>query len=310
MDKHPVIFIMGPTASGKTALGIEAAKNLNGEIISVDSALVYRGMDIGTAKPDMAERDGVVHHLIDILNPSEKFSAGQFRDQALSLIKKIHQQGKTVILVGGTMLYFHVLLEGMAKLPSANEKVREEIDEQAKLNGWASVHHRLKQVDPVAAERIHVNDPQRIQRALEVYLVSGRTQTDWLKEQKQIELPFRPLKFSISPSDRKALHKKIEQRFDQMLEQGFEQEVQRLFEQPCLHENLPAIRAVGYRQMWAYLKGAYDYRQMREKAIIATRQLAKRQFTWLRSQQGVHEFEAGDGSALKEILNNYDKIKG
>jgi tRNA dimethylallyltransferase len=309
MDKPLAVLIMGPTASGKTALGIDAAKKLNGEIISVDSALVYQGMDIGTAKPDMAERDGVIHHLIDIIKPAEKFSAGQFRDQALSLIKTIHQQGKTPILVGGTMLYFHVLLEGMAKLPAANEKVRQEIDDQAKLHGWGSVHRRLEQVDPVAAERIHINDPQRIQRALEVYLVSGRTQTDWLKEQKQIDLPFKPLRFSISPSDRKALHQKIEQRFDQMLELGFEGEVKRLFEQSDLHKNLPAIRAVGYRQMWSYLNGECDYREMREKAIIATRQLAKRQFTWLRSQAGVHAFETGDNSALKNICDSYYKIK-
>jgi len=308
MGKPAVILIMGPTASGKTKLGVEVAKKLNGEIVSVDSALVYRGMDIGTAKPDMAERDGVVHHLIDIINPSESFSAGQFRDQALSLIQSIHQQGKTAVLVGGTMLYFHVLLEGMAKLPSANDKVRQEIDEQANLHGWASVHDRLKQFDPVAAERIHVNDPQRIQRALEVYLVSGRTQTDWLSEQKQIELPFEPLKFSIAPSDRKALHQRIEQRFDGMLEQGFEKEVQALVEQPDLHVNLPAIRAVGYRQMWAYLNGDYDYHQMREKAIIATRQLAKRQFTWLRSRAGVHAFETGDSGALDKISANYLKL--
>ncbi|PCI70970.1 MAG: tRNA (adenosine(37)-N6)-dimethylallyltransferase MiaA [Piscirickettsiaceae bacterium] len=307
VDKPSVILLMGPTASGKTKLAIEAAKQLNAEIISVDSALVYRGMDIGTAKPDMQERDGVVHHLIDILNPVDAFSAGQFREQALLLIEQIHERGKAVILVGGTMLYFHVLLAGMATLPSANEDIRRELDEQASVDGWAAVHRRLAQVDPVAAKRIHKNDPQRIQRALEVYLVSGRSQTDWLSEQKAVDLPFTPIKFSIAPLDRKELHKKIEQRFDLMLTQGFENEVRVLYERPELHTDLPAIRAVGYRQMWSFLKGECDIDTMREKAIIATRQLAKRQFTWLRSQSNVHALETGDELVLEKLLNIYHK---
>ncbi|MEO1890015.1 MAG: tRNA (adenosine(37)-N6)-dimethylallyltransferase MiaA, partial [Cycloclasticus sp.] len=202
------ILLMGPTASGKTALGIELAKTLDGEIISVDSALVYRGMDIGTAKPDMHERDGVVHHLIDILEPTQAFSAGQFRQQALLLIDDILSRGKMPILVGGTMLYFHVLLNGMASLPDADETIRRDIDQQAQQQGWGAVHKRLQEVDPVAATRIHPNDSQRIQRALEVYLVSGRSQTDWIKDQVNVVLPFKPIKLVIAPSDRAILHEK------------------------------------------------------------------------------------------------------
>ena len=184
-----IIMLMGPTASGKTALGVEIAKKLDGEIISVDSALVYRGMDIGTAKPDKKEREGIKHHLIDILDPSESFSAGQFRDQALTLINEISARGKVPVLVGGTMLYFHVLINGMAKLPDANEKIRQEINELANVAGWNAVHDRLKEIDPVAAKRIHQNDTQRIQRALEVYLASGKSQTDWLAQQAEQPCP-------------------------------------------------------------------------------------------------------------------------
>lgn len=303
VDKPPVILIMGPTASGKTALGIEVAKRLCSEVISVDSALVYKGMDIGTAKPDEVERDGVEHHLIDILDPVESFSAGQFRDCALSLISRLCQQGKVPVLVGGTMLYFSVLLNGIANLPSANEAIRRDIDKQAKEKGWAFVHSWLADVDPEAAQRIHVNDPQRIQRALEVYLASGKTQSALIKDQKKQELPFKPIKFSIAPTDRKLLHQKIEQRFDAMLQQGFEQEVRGLFERGDLDDSLPSIRAVGYRQMWSYLAGDCDHSQMREKAIIATRQLAKRQFTWLRAQAGVHTLMTGDEQAAEKILS-------
>ncbi|HIG78482.1 MAG TPA: tRNA (adenosine(37)-N6)-dimethylallyltransferase MiaA [Cycloclasticus sp.] len=299
-----VVLLMGPTASGKTALGIELAKTLNGEIISVDSALVYRGMDIGTAKPDRRERDGVTHHLIDILEPTEVFSAGQFREKALSLIEDIASRGKIPILVGGTMLYFHVLLNGMATMPDADEKVRREIDIQAQQQGWNVVHERLKEVDPIAAARIHPNDSQRIQRALEVYLVSGRSQTDWVNEQAQVSLPFKPIKLVIAPTDRTILHEKIALRFDQMLARGFIDEVRVLFGRGDLNASMPAVRAVGYRQAWSYLQGECDAATFREKAIIATRQLAKRQFTWLRQQTEVRWLETGEAMVLEQALRH------
>jgi len=300
-----VILLMGPTASGKTALGIELAKALNGEIISVDSALVYRGMNIGTAKPDAEEQQGIKHHLIDILDPSEVFSAGQFRERALALIDDIAQRGKVPILVGGTMLYFNVLLKGMAKLPDADKVIRQQIDTQAKTEGWAAVHQRLQSVDPVAAKRIHQNDTQRIQRALEVYLVSGRNQTAWLAEQSNQALPFEPVQVAIAPSDRAKLHEKIALRFDLMLEAGFLNEVKALFNRGDLNADMPAIRAVGYRQAWSYLEEEYDHETFREKAIIATRQLAKRQFTWLRQQTETLWLESGDKTALNQVLAKF-----
>jgi len=300
-----VILLMGPTASGKTALGIELAKTLNGEIISVDSALVYRGMDIGTAKPDAEEQQGIKHHLIDILDPSEVFSAGQFRGKALALIDDIAQRGKVPILVGGTMLYFNVLLKGMAKLPDADKTIRQQIDTQAKTEGWVAVHKRLQSVDPVAAKRIHQNDTQRIQRALEVYLVSGRNQTAWLAEQESQVLPFEPIQVAIAPSDRAKLHEKIALRFDLMLEDGFLDEVKTLFNRGDLNADMPAIRAVGYRQAWSYLEKEYDHDTFREKAIIATRQLAKRQFTWLRQQTETLWLETGDKTALNQVIAKF-----
>jgi len=300
-----VILLMGPTASGKTALGVQLAKALNGEIISVDSALVYRGMDIGTAKPDSEERQGIIHHLIDIIDPSDVFSAGQFREQALALIDDIAARGKTPILVGGTMLYFNVLLKGMAKLPDADAAIRQQIDQQAVAEGWLAVHQRLQEVDPVSAKRIHPNDTQRTQRALEVYLSSGRSHTDWLKEQAEQVLPFKPVKFVIAPSDRAVLHEKIILRFDQMLENGFLDEVKQLFNRGDLEANMPAIRAVGYRQAWSYLQGGCNHADFREKAIIATRQLAKRQFTWLRQQQGATWLETGDHLVQDRVLREY-----
>jgi len=301
-DLPQAILLMGPTASGKTALGVQLAKALNGEIISVDSALVYRGMDIGTAKPDSEERQGVVHHLIDIIDPSEVFSAGQFREQALALIDDITARGKMPILVGGTMLYFNVLLKGMAKLPDADAVIRQQIDQQAAAEGWLAVHQRLQEVDPVSAKRIHPNDTQRTQRALEIYLLSGRSHTDWLKEQAAQVLPFNPMTFVIAPSDRAVLHENIILRFDQMLENGFLDEVKVLFDRADLDANMPAIRAVGYRQAWAYLRGECDYVSFREKAIIATRQLAKRQFTWLRQQQAATWLETGDNLVQDKVM--------
>lgn len=305
VDKPAVILLMGPTASGKTSLGVELAKQLNGEIISVDSALVYRGMDIGTAKPNDEERQGIAHHLIDIIDPEESFSAGQFVEQTNRLIQQIAGRGKTPILVGGTMMYFHVLLEGIATLPDADQSIRADIDKQAQSEGWQVVHDRLAQVDPVAAARIHPNDPQRIQRALEVYLVSGRSQTDWISEQADISLSFKPVKLAIAPADRTVLHQKIAERFDLMLKHGFIKEVEVLRQRPLLHENMPSIRAVGYRQAWSHLDGNLDTESFREKSIIATRQLAKRQFTWLRRQKNMLWLETGDPFAMDKLLKYY-----
>ncbi len=303
-----VVLLMGPTASGKTALGIEIAKALKGEVISVDSALVYRGMDIGTAKPDMEERQGIKHHLIDIIDPSESFSAGQFREQTLKLINEVSRRGKTPVLVGGTMLYFHVLLNGIAQLPEADNTIRRQIDQQAKSSGWKALHEQLRKIDPKAANRIHQNDTQRIQRALEVYRASGKTQSAWLEEQAKQPLPFNAVKFAIVPGNRVELHHKISLRMDLMLSNGFLDEVRLLFERGDLAANMPAIRSVGYRQAWSYLEGKYDETTFREKAIIATRQLAKRQFTWLRQQSDTMRFEMGENQALAKVLEEFNRV--
>lgn len=301
-QKPPVVLIMGPTASGKTALSIDLAEALNGEIISVDSALVYRGMDIGTAKPTVEERRGIPHHLIDILDPAEAFSAGQFRDQAIQLIDEIRSRDHCPILTGGTMLYFHALLHGMANLPDADPVVRAQLDQTAAEQGWAFLHQELTNIDPDAAARIHPNDPQRIQRALEVYRISGRTQTEWLADQGSHSLPFEPIKLVVAPEERETLHVKIAQRFDLMLEHGLVDEVSRLFQRGDLTPQQPSIRSVGYRQVWSYLAGEWSYEQMREKAIIATRQLAKRQFTWLRKQTDAAWLVSGSDDLLSQAL--------
>lgn len=284
-DKPTAVLLMGPTAAGKTALSVAMAQALNAEIISVDSALVYKGMDIGTAKPTLAERGGIPHHLIDILDPGEPFSTGQFRAQALALMTDISGRGKLPLLVGGTMLYFNALTQGLARLPQANVQIRQRLDKELLVLGKEALHARLAQVDPVAAARIHVNDPQRIQRALEVYEISGQSLTSLFQSAQQTEQPFEFIKLIIAPQQRQTLHAKIAERFKQMLAQGFLDEVQALQARGDLHENMPSIRCVGYRQAWSYLNGEYDFDSMQEKAIIATRQLAKRQFTWLRKEE-------------------------
>ncbi len=282
--KPTVMLLMGPTASGKTALSVALAQALNAEIISVDSALVYKGMDIGTAKPTLAERGGVPHHLIDLIDPSEAFSTGQFRTQALALIADILERGKLPLLVGGTMLYFSALTQGLAQLPQADPEIRQRLDQELAACGKEAMHARLAQIDPVAAARIHVNDPQRVQRALEVYEISGQSLSSLFQTDAADELPYRYLKMIIAPAQRATLHAKIAERFRQMLAQGFLDEVEALRARGDLHEGLPSIRCVGYRQAWSYLNGEYDYDTMVEKAIAATRQLAKRQFTWLRKE--------------------------
>ena len=300
--KPPVILLMGPTCSGKTALSVTMAQALNAEIISVDSALVYRGMDIGTAKPSLAERGGIVHHLIDIVDPSVAYSTGQFRDQALALIADIQQRGKLPLLVGGTLLYFSALTEGLAQLPPADPEVRARLDAELQTVGKAALHARLASIDPQSAARIHVNDPQRIQRALEVYELSGETLSSFFLAQETQQPEFTWIKMIVAPEHRQLLHLKIAARFQQMLAQGLVEEVEKLWQRGDLDVSMSSIRCVGYRQVWAYLQGEYDYATMQEKAIVATRQLAKRQFTWLRKEQDAYHLHSQDPDLLAQAL--------
>ena len=279
--KPLAIFLMGPTASGKTDLAIQLRQQLPVEVISVDSALIYRGMDIGTAKPSKAELALAPHRLIDICDPAESYSAANFRTDALREMQEISAQGKIPLLVGGTMLYYKALLEGLSPLPSADEKVRSEIEAKAALIGWGGLHQELSKIDPISAQRINPNDSQRINRALEVFYLTGKTLTE-LTAQRGEALPYDILQFAIAPEQREVLHLRIEQRFHKMIELGFQQEVEKLYRRPDLNENLPSIRCVGYRQMWEYLRGDYDHDEMVFRGICATRQLAKRQITWLR----------------------------
>jgi tRNA dimethylallyltransferase len=302
MAKPLALLLMGPTASGKTELALELAKDLGGEIVSVDSALVYRGLDIGTAKPSLEIRAQIPHHLIDVLDPAENYSAGRFAREANGAIEAILARGKLPILVGGTMLYFRALLYGMAPLPEADPKLRREIDVQAEKLGWPALHARLAEIDPKAALSISPNDSQRIQRALEVYWLTGRPISSFWQKTPQKALPFRPFKIVICPRDRALLHHRIEQRFSAMLEQGLVEEVARLYRRGDLHPDLPAIRSVGYRQVWGYLAGEYDFATMVHKAICATRQLAKRQLTWLKREQDALWLEA-DRTAFSTIAS-------
>jgi tRNA dimethylallyltransferase len=300
----PALILMGPTASGKSHLAIELAHALSGEIISVDSAMVYRGMDIGTAKPDVDERRSIPHHLIDILDPSQPYSAGQFRAEALALMHSITCRGKLPVLVGGTMLYFHALLHGIAELPRGNAEIRREIDAEAAVVGWAKLHARLCEIDPDAGRRIHPNDPQRIQRALEVYRITGRSLTAHCCDAAGVPIPFSLVKRIIMPESRAALHARIGHRFLDMIARGFVEEVHALFARGDLDESLPSIRSVGYRQVWAYLGGACDRAAMIERGIAATRQLAKRQFTWLRREIGARRYVNLEGDLAQTILQD------
>ncbi|WP_341504219.1 tRNA (adenosine(37)-N6)-dimethylallyltransferase MiaA [Gallaecimonas sp. GXIMD4217] len=272
---------MGPTASGKTALATALYQHLEADLISVDSALVYKGMDIGTAKPTAEEQALAPHQLIDILEPTESYSAADFRDDALGAIEASLARGRVPVLVGGTMLYYKALLEGLSPLPRADEAVRVEIEAQAAEHGWTWLHDRLREVDPVSAERIHVNDPQRLSRALEVYRISGRSLTELTAEQGQA-FPYQAVQFAIAPPSREELRSRIRQRFEIMMNDGFLEEVRALHQKGDLHSGLPSVRCVGYRQLWDHLDGNLSLEEAVEKAIIATCQLAKRQMTWLR----------------------------
>jgi tRNA dimethylallyltransferase len=302
-NKPAAILLMGPTASGKTALSVAMAQAMNAEIISVDSALVFKAMDIGTAKPTEAERGGIVHHLIDILDPSEAFSTGQFRNRALELMADITARGKLPILVGGTMLYFSALTQGLAQLPEADPEIRLRLDQQLQEIGKQAMHERLAAVDPVAAARIHMNDPQRVQRALEVYEISGKPLTSFFQADEGEDLPYAYTKIIIEPKQRHSLHDKIAERFKLMLAQGLIDEVEALRQRGDLDESMPSIRCVGYRQVWSYLQGEYDFAEMQEKGIAATRQLAKRQLTWLRKEQPDLRLFSEDGDLLAQVLN-------
>ena len=322
-ENPKAIFLMGPTAAGKTELALSLAKYLPIEIISVDSALVYRGMDIGTGKPSLEERGQVPHHLIDIRDPREAYSAAEFAKGALILMDEITQRGHIPVLVGGTLLYFRALQKGLSPLPSANPEIRAKLLEEANNIGWAAMHAHLAAIDPITAARLHPNDPQRIQRALEVYEISGKPMSSFfsseeiqpddllkedLKAQKMPTQKVRPISeyeifvFAISPTDRKVLHQRIADRFHQMLANGFVEEVETLSANKELSRDLPSMRAVGYRQVLGYLAGDYDYNTMVEKGIAATRQLAKRQLTWLRSLPDVIWLQGSLEDSLSVIL--------
>ena len=281
------IFLMGPTASGKTALAIALRQALPVELISVDSALIYRGMDIGTAKPSAEELALAPHRLLDIRDPAESYSAAEFRRDALAEMADITARGNIPLLVGGTMLYYKALLEGLSPLPPADPEVRQRIEQMASEQGWDALHSQLCDIDPVAGARIHPNDPQRLSRALEVFFISGKTLTELTKTSGDA-LPYDVAQFAIAPANRALIHQRIEQRFHQMLASGFEAEARALFARGDLHTDMPSIRCVGYRQMWSFLSGEIDYDEMVYRGICATRQLAKRQITWLRGWEDVH----------------------
>jgi tRNA dimethylallyltransferase len=282
---------MGPTASGKTGVAVELVRELSCEIISVDSAQVYRHMDIGTAKPDAETLQAAPHHLIDVIEPDDNFSAARFRDDALAVMREVTERGKIPLLVGGTMLYFKTLLEGLSELPEADPAVRMVIDTMADERGWPALHQELSRVDPETAARLKPNDAQRIQRALEVYYVTNRPMSAFLKKPKYVYFPYVPLKLALVPGDRSELHDRIATRFEAMLELGLIGELRKLREDYALDLSMPSMRCVGYRQTWQYLDGEIGLATLREQGIAATRQLAKRQLTWLRAMKDTTEFD-------------------
>lgn len=300
----PAIVLMGPTASGKTGVAMRLAATLPCEIVSVDSAQVYRGMDIGTAKPTAEMMRRVPHHLVDIIEPHETYSAARFRDDALALMREITERGNIPLLVGGTMLYFKALLEGMSDLPEADPAVRLVIDTMAEQEGWPAMHARLRAVDPDTAARLAPNDAQRIQRALEIYYLTDRSMSELLKKPKYVYFPYAPIRIALIPHDRGRLHDRIAARFDAMLEGGLVGELKRLREDYALERGMPSMRCVGYRQAWDYLEGRTDAAGLREQGIAATRQLAKRQLTWLRAMDGLTEFDCL-GDDLPDLVLEY-----
>ncbi len=297
-----VLCLRGPTAAGKTDIAVQLTEMLPCEIISVDSAMIYRGMDIGTAKPDAATLARAPHRLIDICDPTEAYSAARFRTDALQAVEAIIANGKIPLLVGGTMLYFKALLEGLSPLPSADTAVRVQLEADAEQVGWGEMHMRLAQVDAVSAARIHPNDPQRIQRALEVYEITGRSLTELTGSETREPFPYPLKKLIVAPPERAVLHRRIELRFQQMMAQGFLAEVEGLYSRAELHAGLPAIRSVGYRQLWAHLDGELTLDEAVERGIIATRQLAKRQMTWLRAEKNEKWVDGSDKNVMNTVL--------
>jgi tRNA dimethylallyltransferase len=300
-DLPVAIFLMGPTAAGKTALALALHDALPVEIISVDSSQVYRGMDIGTAKPTAEERKHAPHRLIDIRDPQEAYSAAEFCADARGEMESITRAGKIPLLVGGTMFYFHALEFGLSDLPSADPDIRARLVEEAGRIGWAAMHRRLQSLDPDSAARIHPNDAQRIQRALEIHEITGQPPSV-LAAQPGTSLPYRLIKIALWPQDRARLHARIEARFHAMLEQGFVAEVEHLYRRGGLTTDMPSIRTVGYRQAWEYLTKVVNYSEMVERAIAATRQLAKRQITWLRSYPDLYAFDGATSPCEKQCV--------
>ena len=290
----PAILLLGPTASGKTAVAARLVRELPCEIISVDSAQIYRGMNIGTAKPDAKLLKLAPHHLLDIIEPHESYSAARFRDDALALMREITERDRIPLLVGGTMMYFQALTEGLNDLPEADPMIRMMIDTMAEEQGWPAVHARLARVDPETAARLEPNDSQRVQRAMEIYLLTNQPMSKLLKKPKYVYFPYSPIRISLVPSDREVLHMRIAQRFDTMLKAGLVKELKNLREEYGLENSMPSMRAVGYRQAWEHLEGGSDAPTFRERSIFATRQLAKRQVTWLRGELDARCFDPDD----------------
>jgi tRNA dimethylallyltransferase len=303
VPKRSAVLLMGPTGSGKSDLAVRLAEQLPLEIISVDSALVYRGMDIGTAKPSLSTRERIPHHLIDIRDPAAGYSVGEFLLDVRQAMLEIWSRGRQPLLVGGTMMYFHALTSGIADLPEANLRVRAEIDARAAEAGWAAVHQELAAVDPVAAARIHSNDPQRIQRALEVHRITGETITKLQQVRVSVFADVNVIEFALAPLERGELHTKIELRFKAMLEAGFVEEVRKLYERGDLSPEHPSMRAVGYRQLWRYLTGQCALNEAENQAIAATRQLAKRQLTWLRRRANARCFDSTRPEVARAIFH-------
>lgn len=304
MENKPfAVAIMGPTASGKTAAALEIARHIPVEIISVDSALLYRGMDIGTAKPTSAERQAVPHHLIDLIDPAESYSVSRFIEDATRLIMEISQRGKLPLLVGGTMMYFKGLKAGLDSLPAANPAIRAVLDKEAAIHGWPALHEKLRRLDPATADRLAPNDAQRIQRALEIIELTGKPLSFFHTNRKNADLPFTLFSIALEPSDRYILHQRIANRFDAMLENDrLIHEVQSLKKRGDLHPGMPSMRCVGYRQTWQYLDGEMSRSDLREKGIAATRQLAKRQLTWLRAMPERHVIDCLVPDTAQQIM--------
>lgn len=294
----PVICLTGPTGVGKTALALELAEQFPVEIVSADSALVYRHMNLGTSKPQAEVLARIPHHLVDIIDPTQHYSAGRFQAEAAAVITRIRERGKVPLIVGGTLLYLRALEQGLASLPEADHQLRAELSARAAVEGWSGLHKELQRIDPAAAERIHPHDPQRIQRALEVWYVTGKTLT--AHQQVSVGPRCELHKLCLMPRDRAVLHEQIAHRFEHMLNHGLVDEVRQMRRQFALHSDLPSMKSVGYRQVWAHLEGLYSYAELRQRGTAATRQLAKRQYTWLRAQTNMQCFDIGLRDSLQQ----------